>query len=114
MTVDEVNLEIARRTDLLKRRIEQLEKALRLGRRQFFVWLVCLNTASLVAGLILVRAIRHLRPLQELVTQLSECEELVRKRLHLCARKETNASSLHKSQSRRPCKRSPGTGGVIA
>jgi len=33
MTVDEVNLEIARRTDLLKRRIEQLEKALRLGRR---------------------------------------------------------------------------------
>ena len=62
MTLDEVNLEIARRTYLLKRRIEQLEKALRSGRRLSFVWLVCLNTASLVAGLILLRAIRHLRP----------------------------------------------------
>jgi hypothetical protein len=62
MTIDQVNLEIARRTCLLKRRIEQLEKALRSGRRQFFVWLVCLNTASLVAGLILARAIWHLRP----------------------------------------------------
>ena len=31
MTLDEVNLEIARRTNLLKRRIEQLEKALRSG-----------------------------------------------------------------------------------
>jgi hypothetical protein len=33
MTLDEMNLQIARRTYLLKRRIEQLEKALRLGRR---------------------------------------------------------------------------------
>ena len=59
MTLDEVNLEIARRTYLLKRRIEQLEKALHSGRRQFFVWLVCLNTASLI----LIRAVWHLRPL---------------------------------------------------
>ena len=43
MALDEVNLEIARRTYLLKRRIEQLEKALRSGRRQFFVWLVALT-----------------------------------------------------------------------
>ena len=62
MTIDQVNLEIARRTCLLKRRIEQLEKALRSGRRQFFVRLVCLNTASLVVGLILAQAIWHLRP----------------------------------------------------
>ena len=57
-----MNLEIGRRTYLLNHRIEHLEKALRSGRRQFFVWVVCLNTASLVAGLILARAIWHLRP----------------------------------------------------
>jgi hypothetical protein len=59
MTLDEVNLEIARRTDLLKRRIEQLEKVLRSGRRRLFVWIVILNALSLVAGLVLAHWLWH-------------------------------------------------------
>lgn len=62
MTLDEVNLDIARRTYVLKRRIEHLEKVLSSARRRLFVWLVILNALSLVAGLALARTIWHLRP----------------------------------------------------